>query len=407
MSTPNMSIWFTGPIESVAPAGFDPRPPTVLHRFESASDVHADATWLARTPLAPLPSMAAPVANGAKPAPTGVKYYLSLITHATDSWANMAVSLHFEVPAGGGAAFGASPPGPFVARIAIMHGAVSTRLALFVPSVYTDPMSDPASLATPATSESRGAFIGKRVTLASNPLEGKASVLVRVQFVPVVAGAPSVPLLLPAAPALLEFLDVDVPAVPGAEAEAEKDDVVLQAGAATTVRASRTILAAASPYFKALLLSPASTGPEISDKDKDDAASTPLPPSPTKSETSFANATIPSSGTVTVPGWSPASLVLSLVHIYSGWTPGAAVPREAANRIFPDHGIVVDDLDVDDWREVFAVAKTLGLARFAAAVNRQMAHVLDEEHRRLLAQDSMDAGGFVFSDADSDSDSDA
>ncbi|KAI9219103.1 hypothetical protein BC828DRAFT_184694 [Blastocladiella britannica] len=404
LKTTKKKIWFTGPVTSTSPSTAD-RPSTTFHRYETKNNVYSNANWTARTPEATLPTMSG--------VDSGIKYYASLVTMERDSWANMAVGLHFEVSAGGSRT--GKSPGAFIARMVITHGEIRTPLALFVPASATDPSADPAGPATPLASDCQGGFIGKMVTIASNPEATHASVKISVEFVPVATGAPAVPVYMPASRGMLEFLD----------AEGGVCDTELRAGdiGNAPIGVSRVVLAASSAFFRKLFNDVpvvSSTAVVVADKPKpeatdatDSAAATPAPPTPELAATEAPSAPASSAAhwsearavaahrPIALPNWSVAALVLSLIHMYSGWVPGRTLPADAV-RVLRKHKVAIDAMDADEWREVYKLARMLELRGFAAAVNRQMARVLDLEHRRLMEQEALESGGVLAAESDVD-----
>ncbi|KAI9168524.1 hypothetical protein H9P43_007897 [Blastocladiella emersonii ATCC 22665] len=128
-------------------------------------------------------------------------------------------------------------------------------------------------------------------------------------------------------------------------------DVVFVVGSTgTKIRASRAILASASPFFATLFSA------KWSDRDK------PVP----------------------MPAWEPTAFSIALVHLYCGWVPGDEVTvaiRQALTKLKVD----LDAMDLHAWDNLLDLAGMLERPHLASAARDEMIKLLDNKVAAITA----------------------
>ncbi|KAI9168525.1 hypothetical protein H9P43_007898 [Blastocladiella emersonii ATCC 22665] len=128
------------------------------------------------------------------------------------------------------------------------------------------------------------------------------------------------------------------------------DAVFVVGSTRTEIRASRAILASASPFFATLFSA------EWSNRDK------PIP----------------------MPAWNPSAFAVALVHLYCGWVPGTPVSgtvMQALHMLKVD----VDVMDLYAWDNLLDLAGMLERPRLASAARDQIMELVNKKVAALTA----------------------
>ncbi|KAJ3351967.1 hypothetical protein GGF32_004018 [Allomyces javanicus] len=134
----------------------------------------------------------------------------------------------------------------------------------------------------------------------------------------------------------------------------------LAKGMKTPLHASRVLLMRSSSFFKRML-----SGPWL------ESVHDPIP----------------------LAAWDAPAVALVFVHIYSGWVPNDPLPAKTPARLVEDFACDPTGLTYATWRNLFELARMLGLKDLGLAVNRKLVALLYQEQDDVAAEPESDSEG--------------